>query len=190
MKKKSLNQSYSKKNRKKTISRVIYPGSFDPITMGHVDIITRLSKSFDEVVVLVANNAQKNFLFSAEERKGLIIEAVKGYHNISVDIFDGLTVNYMKKHGIDKIVRGLRAVVDFEYEMTMANINRKLEPEIETLLVFASPEYYYISSRSVKEVALNGGSLRDLVPSCVKKPLLKKLQLIKEKGHYVIPKST
>lgn len=156
-------------------NRVIYPGSFDPITMGHVDIIQRLSQAFDEVVVLVANNSQKKFLFNADERKDLILQALKGRHNITVDIFDGLTVNYMKKNGIDKIVRGLRAVVDFEYELAMANINRKLQPDIETLLVFASPEYYYISSRSVKEVALNGGNLKGFVPECVKKPLMKKL---------------
>jgi pantetheine-phosphate adenylyltransferase len=174
--KKKIQQS----SKERLNSRVIYPGSFDPITMGHVDIITRLSKSFGEVVVLVANNSQKDFLFNAEERKDLILQAVKGHHNISVDIFDGLTVNYMKKHNIDKIVRGLRAIVDFEYEMTMANINRKLEPDIETLLVFASPEYYYISSRSVKEVALNGGSLEEFVPSCVTKPLLKKLGKLKK----------
>lgn len=160
-------------------NRVIYPGSFDPITMGHVDIIQRLSKTFSEVVVLVANNSQKEFLFNAEERKELILQALKGKSNISVDIFDGLTVDYMKKHNIDKIVRGLRAIVDFEYEMVMANINRKLEPDIETLLVFASPEYYYISSRSVKEVAMNGGKLNEFVPSCVVKPLQKKLQHLK-----------
>ncbi len=170
------------KNKKNNInSRVIYPGSFDPITMGHVDIITRLSKTFEEVVVLVANNAQKEFLFNAQERKDLILQALKGQKNISVDIFDGLTVDYMKKHKIDKIVRGLRAIVDFEYEMIMANINRKLEPEIETLLVFASPEYYYISSRSVKEVAMNGGALKDFIPGCVTKPLLDKLKVIKKK---------
>ncbi len=159
-----------------TKNQVVYPGSFDPITMGHVDIIKRLSKSFDRVVVLVANNSQKNFLFSAEERKKLIELALEGTDNLEVDIFAGLTVDYMKKKKIDKIVRGLRAIVDFEYEMTMANINRKLAPSIETLLVFASPEYYYVSSRSVKEVALNGGALTGLVPNCVKKPLLKKLK--------------
>lgn len=162
------------KNEQKS-NYVVYPGSFDPITMGHVDIIKRLCKSFDRVVVLVANNAQKQFLFTANERKELILEALKGTGNLKVDDFAGLTIDYMKNKKIDKIVRGLRAVVDFEYEMTMANINRKLDPNIETLLVFASPEYYYVSSRGVKEVALNGGALEGLVPECVKKPLLKKL---------------
>jgi pantetheine-phosphate adenylyltransferase len=162
-------------------NQVVYPGSFDPITMGHVDIIKRLSKSFDRVVVLVANNAQKNFMFTAEERKQLIKDALKDTKNLSVDIFDGLTIDYMKAKKIDKIVRGLRAVVDFEYEMTMANINRKLAPNIETLLVFASPEYYYVSSRGVKEVALNGGALKGLVPECVKKPLKEKVKKSKKK---------
>jgi pantetheine-phosphate adenylyltransferase len=162
-------------------NQVVYPGSFDPITMGHVDIIKRLSKSFDRVVVLVANNAQKNFMFTAEERKQLIKEALKDTQNLNVDIFDGLTIDYMKSKKIDKIVRGLRAVVDFEYEMTMANINRKLAPNIETLLVFASPEYYYVSSRGVKEVALNGGALKGLVPDCVKKSLKEKVKKLKKK---------
>lgn len=161
-------------------NQVVYPGSFDPITMGHVDIIKRLAKSFDRVVVLVANNAQKQFLFTAEERKKMILEALKETDNLKVDVFDGLTVDYMKAKKIDKIVRGLRAVVDFEYEMTMANINRKLNPGIETLLVFASPEYYYVSSRGVKEVALNGGALKGLVPECVKKPLNRKLKKSKK----------
>ncbi len=164
------------------VNQVVYPGSFDPITMGHVDIIKRLAKSFDRVVVLVSDNAQKKFLFSADERKKMILEALKSVKALEVDIFDGLTTEYMKVKKIDKIVRGLRAVVDFEYEMTMANINRKLAPNIETLLVFASPEYYYISSRGVKEVALNGGALTDLVPDNVKKPLMAKLKSLKRKN--------
>ena len=163
-------------------NQVVYPGSFDPITMGHVDIIKRLAKSFDRVVVLVSSNAQKKFLFTAEERKKMVLDALKGTKNLKVDIFDGLTTDFMKQKKIDKIVRGLRAVVDFEYEMTMANINRKLAPNIETLLVFASPEYYYVSSRGVKEVALNGGALKGLVPENVKKPLAAKLKSLKRKN--------
>lgn len=161
-------------------NQVVYPGSFDPITMGHVDIIKRLSKSFDRVVVLVANNEQKSFMFTAEERKALILKALKSTPNVKVDIHAGLTTDYMKVKKINKIVRGLRAVVDFEYEMTMANINRKLAPNIETLLVFASPEYYYVSSRGVKEVAMNRGSLKDLVPDVVKKALNEKIKKLKK----------
>lgn len=159
------------------MSRIaVYPGSFDPITMGHVDIIERISKVFDEVIVLVANSSQKNSLFTAEERKSLIEQTMNGrFTNLSVDIFEGLTVDYVRKNNAQVIVRGLRAVVDFEYEMTMASINQKVAPEIETMLVFARPEYYYISSRGVKELAMNGGPLKDLVPPTVIDPLLRKL---------------
>ncbi|MEN0058086.1 MAG: pantetheine-phosphate adenylyltransferase [Bdellovibrio sp.] len=158
-------------------SRVaVYPGSFDPITMGHVDIINRIAPLYDQVVVLVAQSSQKQSLFTAEERKALIEQALPAVKNVKVDIFDGLTTEYMRKNQAQVIVRGLRAVVDFEYEMTMANINKKIAPEIETLLVFASPEYYYISSRGVKELAMNGGALTDLVPPTVVKALEKKIK--------------
>ncbi|UOE99855.1 pantetheine-phosphate adenylyltransferase [Bdellovibrio reynosensis] len=152
----------------------VYPGSFDPITMGHVDIINRIAPFYDQVIVLVAQSSQKQSLFTAEERKALIEQSLPHTKNVKVDIFGGLTVDYMKKANAQVIVRGLRAVVDFEYEMTMANMNKKLAPEIETLLVFASPEYYYISSRGVKEIAVNGGALKDLVPEIVISALEKK----------------
>jgi pantetheine-phosphate adenylyltransferase len=152
----------------------VYPGSFDPITMGHVDIIGRLSKVFDKVIVVVAESSQKSHLFSSEERKQLIQESLKNIKNVEVDISGGLTVDYMKRVNAQVIVRGLRAVVDFEYEMTMASMNKKLAPEFETMLMFASPEYYYVSSRGVKEVAMNGGALSGLVPDHVSTALKKK----------------
>ena len=158
------------------INIAVYPGSFDPITMGHVDIISRLSPLYDEVIVLVAHSSQKQSMFSAEERKTLIEKSLPHLKNVRVDIFAGLTVDYMKKVNAQVIVRGLRAVVDFEYEMTMANMNKKLAPQIETLLVFASPEYYYISSRGVKEVAVNGGELKGLVPDVVIDVMKKKIK--------------
>lgn len=154
----------------------VYPGSFDPITMGHVDLINRMARLYDEVIVLVAASSQKSALFTEEERKALIEKTMGHLKNVRVDIFQGLTVEYMKKVNARVIVRGLRAVVDFEYEMTMANINKKLEPTIETMLVFASPEFYYISSRGVKELAINGGSLKDLVPEVVIEAMLEKLK--------------
>ena len=154
----------------------VYPGSFDPITMGHVDLINRMARLYDEVIVLVAASSQKNALFTEQERKVLIETTMGHLKNVRVDIFQGLTVEYMKKVNARVIVRGLRAVVDFEYEMTMANINKKLDPNIETMLVFASPEFYYISSRGVKELAINGGSLKDLVPEVVIEAMLKKLK--------------
>lgn len=154
----------------------VYPGSFDPITAGHVDIINRMARLYDEVIVLVAASSQKSAMFTEEERKALIEKTLGHLTNVRVDIFQGLTVEYMKKVNARVIVRGLRAVVDFEYEMTMANINKKLDPNIETMLVFASPEFYYISSRGVKELAINGGSLKDLVPEVVIEAMLKKLK--------------
>ena len=157
------------------MKKAVYPGSFDPITLGHVDIIERLTVIFDEVIVLVAKSSQKQSAFSAEERKTLIEKSLAHLKNIRVDIFEGLTTDYLKKEKAHVIVRGLRAVMDFEYEMTMASMNKKLAPDIETMLVFARPEYYYISSRGVKEVAANGGSLDGLVPLAVVNPLLKKL---------------
>lgn len=160
---------------------VAYPGSFDPITLGHVDIIQRLCRTFDQVVVLVAKSSQKDSLFTAEERKDLILKTLSDVPNIKVDIHEGLTTEYLKKNNISIIVRGLRAVVDYEYELTMANINKKIAPDIETMLVFSNPEYYFISSRGVKELAINGGNLDGMVPANVIQPLLKKLQN-KKKG--------
>lgn len=162
----------------------VYPGSFDPITMGHVDIINRLSPLYSEVIVLIAQSSQKQSLFTAQERKALIEKSLSHLKNIRVDIHEGLTTDYMKKHNAHVIVRGLRAVVDFEYEMTMANMNRKLAPDIETMLVFASPEYYYISSRGVKEVALNKGALKGLVPDNVISDLEGKFKDSNKKGSH------
>jgi pantetheine-phosphate adenylyltransferase len=158
------------------VKTAIYPGSFDPITLGHVDIIERISKMFDQVIVLISESSQKNSLFTSAERKALIAKALEHLKNVQVDVHEGLTVDYVKSKNAKVIVRGLRAVVDFEYEMTMANINRKLDPSLETVLVFANPEYYFVSSRGVKEVARYGGSLDGLVPENVKQPLAQKLK--------------
>lgn len=159
------------------MSRIaVYPGSFDPITMGHVDIINRISPVYDEVIVLVAQSSQKQSMFTPAERKALIEKSLSHLKNVKVDIFDGLTVDYMKRVNAQIIVRGLRAVVDFEYEMTMAQINKKIAPDIETMLVFASPEYYFISSRGVKELAINGGELNGFVSDIVKTAMTEKLK--------------
>jgi pantetheine-phosphate adenylyltransferase len=159
------------------MSRIaVYPGSFDPITMGHVDIINRISPVYDEVIVLVAQSSQKQSMFTPDERKVLIEKSLSHLKNVKVDVFEGLTVDYMKRVNAQVIVRGLRAVVDFEYEMTMAQINKKIAPHIETMLVFASPEYYFISSRGVKELAINGGALNGFVPDVVKAAMAEKLK--------------
>jgi len=134
-----------------------------------------MSKRFQEVIVLISHSGEKSQLFTPEERKSLIESSLAHLKNVRVDIHSGLTVDYLKLHKIPTIVRGLRAVVDFEYEMTMASMNRKLNPEIETLLMFASPERYYISSRGVKEVAKFGGNLDSLVTAHVLDALHKKL---------------
>lgn len=147
------------------MKKAVYPGSFDPITYGHIDIIQRMQPIFDEVIVLVSTSPQKKYLFTAKERQDMIQESLKNAcPGISVDTHDGLTVEYVRAHGASVIVRGLRAVVDFEYEMVMANMNKKLAQEIETMIVFAKPEYYYISSNTIKEVTRYGADVTSLVP--------------------------
>lgn len=154
----------------------VYPGSFDPITLGHVDIIRRVAQLFENVIVLIAQSPEKPGLFSIEERIALIKKSLPGLDNVSVDVHEGLTIDYLKEKGSRVLVRGLRAVVDFEYETSMANINRKLAPDIETILIFASPEYYFVSSRAVKEVAQHSGSLKGLVNEDVAKALIQKMK--------------
>lgn len=153
----------------------VYPGSFDPITLGHIDIIKRISKLYDQVIVLVSKSNDKGALFSVNERVQLIEAELGKIKNVKVDSFSGLTVDYVRQAKAQVIVRGLRAVVDFEYELSMGNINKKLAPEIETILVFANPEYYFVSSRMVKEVAKNKGQLKSLVSEKVGKALQKKM---------------
>lgn len=154
----------------------VYPGSFDPITTGHLDIIERISHIFDHVIVLVTESNEKKYLFNASERAAFLKKATYGNAKIEVDIFSGLTVEYMKKRKAHVIVRGLRAVADFEYEGTLASMNRRLAPDIETFMVFSRPEYYFISSRGVKEVARNGGDLKGLVPDFVISDLNQRLR--------------
>lgn len=154
----------------------VYPGSFDPITTGHLDIIERISHTFDHVIVLVTQSNEKKYLFNTEERIKFIKKATEANKKIEVDTFQGLTVEYMKKRKANVIVRGLRAVADFEYEGTLASMNRRLAPDVETFMVFSRPEFYFISSRGVKEVARNGGDLTGLVPEFLKEELSKKLR--------------
>lgn len=158
----------------------VYPGSFDPITLGHVDIIERVAQLFEKVIVLIAVAPDKAGLFDIDERIRLIKQSLGDLKNVEVDVHEGLTVDYLKKKKSSVLVRGLRAVVDFEYEVSMANINRKLAPDIETVLILASPEYYFVSSRAVKEVAVHGGALNGLVNEEVAAALEKKLS--KKKG--------
>ncbi|MBI5443582.1 MAG: pantetheine-phosphate adenylyltransferase [Deltaproteobacteria bacterium] len=145
----------------------VYPGSFDPITNGHVDIILRGAEVFDRVIVLLAVNSEKQTLFSRDERLELIRRVFGGNPKVEVDSFEGLLVNYMRSRGIQVVIRGLRAVSDFEYEFQMALMNRKIYPEAETFFMAARENYSYVSSRILKEVFRLGGCISDLAPSSV-----------------------
>src|ERR1700722_10113946 len=155
--------------------KAVYPGSFDPPTLGHIDIVERAVKIFGGLTVLVAESSRKNALFSARERKELIEASVKHIKNVNVDITEGLTVDYVRKQKGQVIIRGLRAVSDFEYELQMATMNRKLHPEIETLIIMTGESFYYIASNTVKEVAIHGGDISQLVPAPVVAAVKKKL---------------
>ena len=154
--------------------RAIYPGSFDPVTNGHLDVIQRASQLFDEVVVAVAFNDAKNPLFSAEERVALLRQVVGHVHNVTVDSFNGLLMEFAWERQACAVVRGLRAVSDFEFEFQMALMNRKLQPKIETVFLTPKEEYTYLSSRIVKEIARLGGNVEEFVPAIVAKGLTEK----------------
>jgi len=152
----------------------ICPGSFDPITNGHLDIIKRGAKIFDEVIVALFHNSSKAPLFSVEERLYLMEEAVKQIPNVTVDSSEGLLVDYARKKNAQVILRGLRAVSDFEYEMQITSMNRKLEDEIETFFMMTNNQYSFLSSSIVKEVAKYHGCVKGLVPPVVERALIEK----------------
>ena len=152
----------------------VYPGSFDPITNGHMDIIRRALRVFDKIVVAVANNPAKKPLFTMQERVDMIREAVGENPRVVVDAFDGLLVNYCKKVGARVIIRGLRALSDFEYEFQLALINRKLNREIDTIFMMTGFSWFYVNSSIVKEAASLGGSITGMVPECVERRLKEK----------------
>lgn len=154
----------------------VYPGSFDPITMGHIDIIHRLAPLFDPLIVVVANSQHKNYLFNLREREELIRANLKQLPTVRVESCDGLVVDHAKKVGASVMVRGLRAISDFEAEFAMANMNKKLAAGIETMIVFTRPEYSFVASRIVKEVAFHGGDMKGLVPENVMQALIKKMK--------------
>jgi pantetheine-phosphate adenylyltransferase len=149
----------------------IYPGSFDPVTNGHLDLIERASKLFGRVVVTVARNAEKAPMFTLKERVEMLREATQPFPNVEVDTFDGLLVDYARKLGARVLVRGIRAISDYEYELQMALMNRRLEPQLETVFMLPAVEYSYLSSHLVRELAALGGSLTGLVPPAVEQRL-------------------
>ncbi|MGI9239385.1 MAG: pantetheine-phosphate adenylyltransferase [Verrucomicrobiales bacterium] len=156
--------------------RAIYPGSFDPITNGHLDVLDRATRIFDEVIVAVAVNSQKTGLFSTSERISLIEGITSGNERIRVTNFDGLLVDFATQQNANALVRGLRAISDFEYEFQMALMNRKLQPEIETIFLMPREEYTYVSSSLTKEIARLGGDISSLVPEAVAEALNTKFQ--------------
>jgi pantetheine-phosphate adenylyltransferase len=154
----------------------VYPGSFDPVTKGHLDIINRALEFVDELVIAILINPEKKALFSVKERMEMIRNCIPKNDSVQIDQFDGLLVEYARKKNAQMIIRGLRAVSDFDYEFQMALMNRRLEPQIETVFLVPAEQYSYVSSRMVKEISQLGGSVRGLVPDEVEKKMQKKFR--------------
>jgi pantetheine-phosphate adenylyltransferase len=157
-------------------SLAIYPGSFDPVTNGHLDLIERGTKIFDRLVVAVLRNSEKDPLFTTTERVEMLREVTKQWDNVEVDVFEGLLVQYARQRKAQVILRGIRAISDYEYELQMALMNRKLEPNIETVFMMPAEAYSYLSSRLVREISQLGGTIHGLVPPIVEERLKSKSQ--------------
>ena len=157
------------------MTTAVYPGSFDPVTNGHLDVIERGSQLFDKVIVGVLHNSAKSPLFSVEERVNILKEATAHLNNVEIVAFSGLSVEFARKCGAKVIIRGLRAITDFEYELQMAQTNRVLAPDIDTMFLTTSLEFAYLSSTTVKEVATFGGDISKFVPEFVSREVYKKL---------------
>ena len=166
------------------MKKAIYPGSFDPVTFGHLDIIERSSKIFDEVVIGVLNNSAKNALFTTEERVSMIQQLVIDYPNVTVDSFEGLLVDYARSIDANVIIRGLRAVTDFEYELQIAQTNHVEYEEIETIFLTTSLQYSYLSSTIVKEFAAYGGDISHFVPEQLIDRIYQKYGIEKGEHHH------
>jgi pantetheine-phosphate adenylyltransferase len=157
------------------VAKAIYPGTFDPITNGHLDILTRAAQLFEAVHVVVAVNVRKNTLFSLEERQELIRACTGDLKNVHVSSFEGLTVDCLRRFGAEVVIRGLRAVSDFEYEFQMALMNKKLDPDCETVYLMPSEQYTYLNSSVIREIAALGGAVSEFVPAVVDRKLREKL---------------
>jgi pantetheine-phosphate adenylyltransferase len=154
--------------------KAMYPGSFDPLTIGHLDVIKRAAALFDHVYVVIMQNKNKNATFDAQERLDMILQVIDGFDNVSAMIGDGLTVNYAEKVGANILIRGIRALMDYEYELQQATANMTMCPDIETVFLFTRPEYSFMSSSAVKEIAENGGDIRPFVPQAVLQQVMDK----------------
>ena len=154
--------------------RAIYPGSFDPLTNGHLDLIERGSKIFEELIVAILRNVEKDPLFTVTERREMLEKMVKPFPNVRIDVFEGLLVEYAIQKNATVLLRGIRAISDYEYELQMALMNRKLRPQLETVFMMPAEAYSYLSSRLVKEIFRLGGSVRGLVPELVEQKLREK----------------
>ncbi len=152
----------------------VYPGSFDPVTNGHLDIIKRASGLCDKLIVAVLTNGSKNPTFTVDERISLLKRVTDDINNVEIESFSGLLVDFIKQKNANAIIKGLRAVSDFEYELQMALLNKILDPEIETLFMMTSINYSYLSSSSVREIARHGGNIEELVPETIKEDIMKK----------------
>ena len=159
-------------------STAVCPGSYDPVTNGHLDIIARAARVFDRVVVGVVNHPvrKEKTLFTAEERRAFVLQATRKLENVEVEVFDTLLVDFAQKHSASALVKGLRAISDFEYELEMNQLNRKLAPDIESMYLMASPQFSFLSSSGVKEMATFGASVADLVPDGVSEALQERLR--------------
>ncbi len=162
------------------MKNAIYPGSFDPVTLGHIDVIERASKLFDHLIIGVLNNSSKTPLFSVEERVNMLREVTKEFPNVEIQSFDGLTVEFAKNCGARAVVRGLRAITDFEYELQIAQLNHVISPDIDTVFLTTNLKYAYLSSSSVKEVAAYGGDISHFVTPYVEEQVHNKV-IVKNK---------
>lgn len=157
----------------------VYPGSFDPVTNGHLDIINRASRVFDRLIVVVMENPRKNAMFSMDERVKMLNSILNNYNNVEVDFFKGLLVDYVQKRKASIVIKGLRAMSDFEFEFQMALVNKKLNKNVETMFMITNNMYSYVSSSIVKEIAGFGGDIKDLVPSQVYQMIRDKFESFK-----------
>ncbi|MGE5372579.1 MAG: pantetheine-phosphate adenylyltransferase [Solirubrobacterales bacterium] len=160
----------------------VYPGSFDPVTNGHVDVFKRAAKMFDRLIVSVVYNVYKQAFFSVDERIALLQEVTRDIPNIEIESFSGLLTDYVRDRDVTTIVRGLRTISDFEYEMHMAMMNNHLAEEVDTVFIMCNPRYFFVSSSGVKEAALLGGSVSGLVPEVVENELKKRMEAIQQSG--------